>query len=120
MNIVDGVLEEFFETGCEGLMWTVYEDGKEGYDGLNTLEPGDHLTVFGENDEVLFEGLIDPDFEIGYKPYPQNPQHGQPCALGFWIHWTQRGWQPDDWARLFVRMKGEKPLRARLVKASES
>lgn len=120
MNVINGELEDFFETGCEGLMWALHEHGKVGYDGLHVINAGDHLTVFDESDEILFEGLIDPDYEIGHKPYPQNQKYSQPSALGLWIHWTQHGWQPDDWARLFVRYKGEKRLTARLVKAGES
>ena len=116
-----GALEPFFETGCEGIIWSLVEDGKQGYDGLHEIHEGDHLTVFGENNEVLFSGEISCDRRIGWMEYPLNPGHGQPAALGYWIHWTQRGWQPDDWAKLFFHpyLKGnaDKPvLRAELTK----
>ena len=55
MKII-GVLEPYFETGTEGTVWSIFEDGKEGYDGLHMIEEGDHLTIYGENNEVLFEG----------------------------------------------------------------
>jgi hypothetical protein len=101
--VVRGILEDFFETGTEGVMWAVYEDGKTGYDGLHRLEAGDHLLITDEAGAARFEGFIEPDFEKGWTEYPMNPGHGQPCALGMWIHWTQSGWEPDDWAALFVR-----------------
>lgn len=110
-----GILDEFFETGCEGLMWVLKKDGEKGYEALEFLEAGDHLTIYNEDGSVLFEGKIVPDYEAGWQEYPLNPGQGQPCALGFWIHWTQKGWKPDDWATLFIR--GDKPsLRAKLIR----
>ena len=76
------------------------------------IEEGDHLKVWGENRKVVFDGIIKQDTKTGWKRYPLNPKLGQQCALGMWIHWIQKGWKPDDWARLFIRYKGEKPLRA--------
>lgn len=103
--VVRGVLEWHFETGTEGVCWAVYEDGKQGYEGLHLLGGGEHLRVTDETGAVRFEGYIEPDCEKGWMEYPGRPGegYGQPCALGMWIHWTQAGWEPDDWAALFVR-----------------
>lgn len=116
-----GVLEGFFETGSEGIMWCLIEDGKQGYEGVHFIEEGDRLIVYGENNKVLFDGDIDCDYQIGWTEYPKNPGYGQPCALGYWIHWTQRGWQPDKWAKLFMyphlqENGGKATLRAELTK----
>jgi hypothetical protein len=115
-----GVLEGWFETGTEGIVWALCEDGKSGYEAMQIIEKGNHLKVFDDNGKVVFEGEIDPDEKIGWQEYPLNPGHGQPCALGMWVHWTQRGWQPDDWARLFIRFKGEEYLRAELTKKDKT
>lgn len=114
-RIIKGVLEDHFEGGTDGIIWAVYEDGKMGYDGLHIIHAGDYLTVYDEKGEVIFKGRIFPDHKAGWTKHPFNPKYGQPCALNHWIHWTQIGWQPDDWARLFLRGKGEKPLRAQLT-----
>ena len=120
MKII-GVLEPYFETGTEGTVWSIFEDGKEGYDGLHMIEERDHLTIYGENNEVLFDDDIRCDRQAGWTEYPLNPGNGQPSALGLWIHWTQAGWQPDDWAKLFFHpyLQGNEDktaLRAELTK----
>lgn len=116
---VSGVLDQFFETGCEGIKWVVIENGKPFNDALHFIQEGDHLTVYGENNGILFDGEIICDFQAGWTEYPYNPGHGQPSALGCWIHWTQHGWQPDEWAKLFFHEHIEgtdgKPLRAELI-----
>ena len=123
MSKLRGFVGDFFETGCEGMIWCFFEDGKEWPDVMHPLNRGDHLTIFGENDKVLFTGEIDPDYKAGWIQYPRGKKgKGQPVALGYWIHWTQRGWNPDDWAMLFLRegLGGEaKRLRAELDKKSE-
>jgi hypothetical protein len=116
---VSGVLCPFFETGCEGIMWSVIKDGGESYDNLYIIKEGDNLAIYGENNEILFNGEVIRNHRIGWTEYPLNPGRGQPSALGCWIHWTQHGWQPDDWAKLFfhgyTKEINDKPLRAELV-----
>jgi len=119
MNEFKGILYGWFETGTEGVVWTLTEDGKQGYEAMKELRTSDNLKVFAEDGSVLFDGVIDEDTETGYEPYPMNPEFGQPCALGYRVHWTQRGWQPDDWAALFMR--GDRPqLRAELRRAKDT
>ena len=115
-----GVISDFFETGCEGVVWVFYEDEKKNmWDAFNSLEKGDWLKIYNEDGSLAFEGKINPDHKIGWKEYPLNPGHGQPSALDYWIHWTQKNWKPDDWARLFIRNEGENLLRAEYIKKED-
>lgn len=111
-----GVVDYFFETGSEGVRWIFCDDGKIDWDSIKFIHEGDWLKIYGKGGEVLFVGKIKEDRRAGWKPYPRNPNFGQPAALGYWIHWTQKGWKPDDWARLFIRDEGQLPLRAELIK----
>jgi hypothetical protein len=103
-----GLLEDYFETGSEGTHWALIRDLAPGegevnyYERLILLQAGDQFTVFERDGSERFTCVIEPDRSIGYTPYERNPDYGQPLALGRWIHWTQKGWQPDDWARLFI------------------
>lgn len=109
--VIHGVLEGFFETGTEGVIWIVYEDGFSGYEGIRVIEEGDTLTIFDYDQKVLFSGVIKMDRKTGWQPYPLNPKHGQPVALGMWVHWIQEGFKPDAWATFFFK---DPPLRAEL------
>ncbi len=119
-RVLRGVIAHWYETGSEGVCWVFYKDGEKKWDrAVEFLGAGDRLKVFGEDGKaVIFEGKIIPNCRIGWRKYPMNPKRGQPCALGYWIHWTQKGWKPDDWARLFIRPEGKKELRAELIKKS--
>lgn len=105
-------LEEYSETGTEGMIWIFYDNDKTGYDGIIMLNNGMHIRIYNKDNSIVFDGIIDQDEEAGYQPYPLNPSLGQPCALGFWIHWTQRGWNPDDWAMLFLK---QPPLLGEII-----
>lgn len=103
--MIKGKLEPFFETGTEGTIWSVYEDGKEGYDGLNCLEYGDFLRIFDPEDttKVVWEGRIDYDWDINFRSYPTNPKYGQQEVLGFWVHGIQKGVEPEKWGTWFFK-----------------
>lgn len=109
---VSGVALGYFETGTEGMVWTVFTDeplpgrstdAPDFYRRLLVVDPGDHMRITSPaGDIVLFDGVIEPDSKIGWTEYPRNPGHGQPVAFGCWIHWTQTGWDAETWAALFL------------------
>ena len=105
MTSIKGTLQAFSETGTEGIIWSIYEDGREGYDGLNGLHGGDHLTIFhpGNPGIVIWEGNIDLEYERNYHPYPMNPQYGQQAIQGMWVHGIQRDVDPDTWGNWFFK-----------------
>lgn len=116
MKTYKGRLNWDFWTGTEGIIWVMEADDKSvGWNGTIFIQRDDHLKVFNEKNEVVFDGKITLDTKTGWEEYQHNPGHGQQVALGFRVHWIQEGWQPDDWARLFIRNKDEPELRAELT-----
>lgn len=99
----EGELIDFFETGTEGVIWALEDERHNGYEALQTICEGDHLTILDWVGEIVWRGFIRCDKKIGFRPYPMNPECGQQCALGHWVHWIQRGFKPDAWARFFIR-----------------
>ena len=111
-----GTVNFWCETGTEGMIWVFMQHEKVGYDGLLCLEKDDHLTIYDDHEKIIFDGIIDPDEKIGQKQHPFAEKGvKQPAALGYWIHWTQKGWQPNDWAALFIR-DPLPPLKAILIR----
>lgn len=124
---ITGLLDSYL--GPEGMEWVFYNENGIGpavTDVVLPIEPGDHLKIFGEDDSIVFDGVIVPDKETGKIPHPHNPNNIQQYALGWWVYWIQEGWKPDDWSSLFIRdivkdgqIVGKKPLlRAELIKKS--
>ena len=115
MTIIKGTLDPFFETGCEGIVWSVYEDGKSGYDGLNCLKDGDYLKIFDINNPTLliWEGIIDLEWERNHRKYPNNPEHGQQEIGGYWVHGIQTNVTPKQWQKWFFDNHPAELIRAK-------
>ena len=99
---IRGELVDWFETGLEGVVWAIEPDGAVGFD-LKVIHEGDHLTIVDRDGAIRWQGVIECDRETGKIPRPTNPEFLQQTALGFWIHWVQRGFEPDHWAAFFMR-----------------
>lgn len=99
-----GLLTGYFETGLEGVMWALQRDGMDADEGLVLLKEGDSLEIYSPEGEIVFSGIIEPDKTTGRirRPFSNITQQN---ALGYWIHWTQKGFEPDDWASYFMPEK---------------
>lgn len=95
---IRGVLDAFFETGTEGVLWSLHDPGLPGYDALNVLEDGDALRVLDSGGGTLWEGTVDLDRESCQPPGSRGGQ----AVLGLWVHGVQRDMDPEAWARMFL------------------
>ena len=100
---IKGPLLDWSETGTEGVVWCVENEETSGYEAIEPLRAGDHLTVFDRVGNQVWAGHIQCDIKTGWTQSPYNPSYGKQSALGYWIHWVQEGFAPDDWARFFIR-----------------
>lgn len=83
-KIYQGGLDPFCETGTEGIIWSIHEFGKFGYEGLIPLRKGDVLTVFKNVtegkveffDKIIFDNKPalwgSKGFEMKYPPAPKS------------------------------------------------
>lgn len=107
------------ETGAEGGWWAMQEDGfatgedQWSYAGLRNLEEGDDFTVYADDGRVLFHGIIHQDTKTGAVPrrvihkgkVVTDHLWKQQVVGGMWVHWIQKGMDPEAWGELFC---GEK------------
>lgn len=111
-KVIKGKLDAYFETGTEGVIWSLLEQGKEGYHGLNCLEDGDYLTILDHDNNVIWEGNIDFEYERNYIPFPSNPSYGQQCVRGLWVHGIQKDVDPETWADWFLEGRSALLIKA--------
>ncbi len=88
-----GALEPFFETGTEGIIWSVMDYSKTGYDALNPIKSGDNLTVYSsvQDGEVFWSGPVDFEDKPTFGAYFFSTE--------FYIR-TPEGISPPDLSRL--------------------
>ncbi|MDO9519353.1 MAG: hypothetical protein Q7L19_03950 [Pseudohongiella sp.] len=100
MKRYHGVLADFFETGCEGSYWVLERFDKTGYDELVFLENGDQLTIYDEDGQEVYTGVIREDRTKNLQQRPLTTIF-QPVCKGRWVHWLQSGVDPDLWGEWF-------------------
>ena len=107
------------ETGTEGGWWAMQEDGfvtEDGhwrYEGLQYLKEGDDFIVYADDGSVLFHDIIHQDTRTGAiarqvirgGKVVNHPRYIQQVVGGMWVHWIQRGVDPEAWGRLFTGNK---------------
>lgn len=74
-------LEAFFETGTEGVHWSVYDPTKKGYEGLIPLNEGDKLII-----PDVWEGIIQKDREESRA----------------WYHWAGPYARKNQWKEMYL------------------
>ena len=119
MKEMKGVCFLHSETGTEGGWWAMQQDGfvtDDGhwrYEGLECLKEGDDFTVYADDGSVLWHGVIHQDSKTGRIPRQvirkgklvNDRTWKQQVVGGMWVHWVQKGMDPEAWGELFV---GEK------------
>jgi hypothetical protein len=83
--------------------WLFAESEVKKINNFHDIKDGDELTVFAENGDVLFNGMIDCDYSRAGEE-----------VMGYIIKWLQKDFPADKWASMFIRKKGEKTLQAEL------
>jgi hypothetical protein len=103
MTTIKGMLEPFFETGTEGIIWSVIDEDDNGYESLHCLGRGDYLAIFDKADpaNLVWYGNIDFEYERNKRPLPHNPGYSQQAVLGYWVHGLQKDVEPEQWGTWF-------------------
>lgn len=104
MKKLNGLAYAYWETGTEGVLWSVVENFEnEGWsrDDLHILKNGDHLILRDrETGEVVFDGVVNLSRDLCKVTGP-NGVEGQGLD-GFWVHGVQAdGCTPEEWSRWF-------------------
>ena len=102
---IHGRLYAYFETGTEGVVWSIIEDGKDGYDALNCLEAGDKLIVFEDDGKAIWDGVVNLEYELHRQPHEYNPSYLQQTTLGYWVRGLQTDVNPEFWGKMFFDAK---------------
>lgn len=92
-TVLYGSLEPFCETGTEGVIWSVHEYGKAGYEGLHCLKEGDKLVVYNtvRDGDLEWQGTLDFGLEkvakVGWSEVMRQTKH---IPTDKWLEWS---WQ---------------------------
>ena len=112
---VFGKLNNFFETGTEGVCQALLRapigfEKYSTYDNLVLLEEGNYLEIYDPNalyshgeHVIIWSGVIKEDRESLKAARPFNSEVEQQNVCGFWVHWLQKGFEDhEQWCKLFV------------------
>jgi hypothetical protein len=136
--MIRGPLNGYFETGCEGTIWSLQDErhidakGRYSYEGTHHLRDGDHLTVYRKSAELDVEHLIwkgklffldtwaclQHDYLKIYVRHHPYGKASQLCLYGHWIHKIPVNFDLAVWADIFLMDRAQyigelKPARKR-------
>jgi len=127
MKTYEGILHGFFETGCEGVMPALQEfkhTGEDGkcwsYDGLQFIDPSDHLIIYKDGKE-MFNGIIkaitsegdnltlinESGISAGWLKLPQDSEYKQPHINACWVHYLPTNIDLKLWWDVFFLNDGK-------------
>lgn len=105
-EIIFGKLDAFFETGMEGVKWSLIDDEKHDnpYDAIHFISTGDHLTIYSSdfNSEIIFDSIIVETKNSNKFALPSLIGFQQ-SAGGFLCHSLPHGFDPELWASFFKK-----------------
>jgi len=110
---IHGTLEPFFETGTEGVIWSLSEFGKSGYDGLNCLKKGDKLTVYSKVTDGDIAWQSDLSFETVKDGLKGVKMMGKDTFLGEKVDRLPKGISRPKWRDMFFKRQ---PIKIELKK----
>jgi hypothetical protein len=91
MDQIKGIPSAFWETGTEGVYWSIQEPDKS-YDGLHILKNGDWLMIVDPDGNTVWGGLVSID--------PTVRSYGH-----YWVHGMPDNFDKDTWYKIFVEEK---------------
>jgi hypothetical protein len=110
---IEGVPYGFWETGTEGVLWTVQANWRGPswrYEDMHYLEDGDHLTIRdAASGQVLFTGKVKLSDELNVQTIATD-WFGKPLGYSYkaqvingrYVHGVQEGVDPALWFEWFM------------------
>ncbi|MBI3632261.1 MAG: hypothetical protein HY225_02335 [Candidatus Vogelbacteria bacterium] len=100
-----GKLTEYQDQGGEGAIdWCLFIPELHGKsDCLQPVQRGDRLKIFEKDGRVIFDGIVEPDFESVYEFARENwaKMNMDPKKFPGVSTWTQKGLHFRDWSKFF-------------------
>jgi hypothetical protein len=98
--------------------WAVQKHGTDGYRGLRCLESGDHLTVRNRWGLIVWQGVVEFEYESGFVQFPDcAPGDGVQRVWDQTVTGCQRDMSLEQWAGMFIAPDGvrQHPLHGTLT-----
>lgn len=119
---IKGVLTDWFETGTEGVHWTlqdekhISDEGFYSYEGLHILKNGDYLEISWKGSTPIWSGVLRmlKTRKAMFDPYLTQYVKGDPnlsfpqlSFAGLWVHALPINVDLGLWHDVFVARSGQ-------------